>query len=125
MKCCGSLSMNGYIKSIIHITKINKGVITNSSNGSVIFNVEYNANIYKLEKNQIVKAVIKSITSFGIYCEDWDAPSGISILFIPSHEIETEEVLNENDVIFLKIEDLRVKKNEYLCVCSMSSSDKY
>ena len=115
---CGSLTKNGYIKSINHISHISEGRITSASNGSVVYNVKYNADVYKLEKGQRIKAIVKAVNNFGIYCDDWDAPPGVSVFFIPKHEIDEIDEYKDNDVIFLKIEDLRIKKNEYLCVCS-------
>jgi len=124
-ECCRTLSKDGYVKSVNSVSKISGGRITSSSNGSVVYDVEYDANVYKLEKGDTIKAIIKSITTFGVYCDDWDAPDGVAIFFIPKHELEEDEELKDNDILFLKIEDLRIKKNEYLCVCSKSSSECY
>ena len=123
--CCGTLSKEGYIKNIKHISRVREGKITPSSNGSVVYQVDYEADVYKLERGQTVKAIVKAITNFGIYCDDWDAPKGVSVFFVPKHELDESEELKDNDVIFLKIEDLRIKKNEYLCVCSKSHSELY
>ena len=122
---CRTLTKDGYIKSVKHISRIHEGKITPTSNGCVVYKVDYAANIYKVEKGMTVKGIIKAITNFGIYCDDWDAPDGVAIFFIPKHELEEDEELKDNDILFLKIEDLRIKKNEYLCVCSKSSSECY
>jgi len=122
---CRTLTKDGYIKSIKHISRIHEGRITPSSNGCVVYKVDYDADIYKLEKGQCVKGIIKAVTNFGIYCDDWDAPKGVSVFFLPKHETDDNEEFKENDVIFLNIEDLRIKKNEYLCVCSKTDSEFY
>ena len=106
------LSSDGYIKEIKNIDNVNLGEIL--QNGTIMYNVHFDAIVYKLNENDIIHACVKNVTSFGLYCTDKYGPENVSSLFVPGIQnyTETQEVK-------LKIKALRIKQNEYLCVCSL------
>lgn len=116
-----TLSSDGYIQEIKSISEVNIGEILND--GSIMYNVNFNAIVYKLEENQVTDAIIRNITSFGIYCTDKNDPKNISSLFVPINNIKNIDEFKENQVISLLIKAIRIKKNEYLCVCLLNTHE--
>lgn len=116
-----TLSVHGYIKSIQEIVSIYDGEMTANSNGSIMYKVDFNAEIYQLKEKQNVKCIVNKITTFGIYCRDIDDPNNVSTLFVPKLKIDKESFnkYKENDIINLQIDGLRINHNEYLGVCEI------
>jgi DNA-directed RNA polymerase subunit E'/Rpb7 len=106
------LSSDGYIKEIKNIDNVDLGEIL--QNGKILYNVHFDAIVYKLKENDIIDAIVKSVTSFGLYCVNKYAPENVTSLFVPG-----EQNYIESQDIKLKIKALRIKQNEYLCVCSI------
>ena len=106
------LANDGYIKEIKNIDNVYLGEIL--QNGTIMYDVHFDAIVYKLNENDIVHACVKSVTSFGLYCSDKYGPENVSSLFVPG-----EHNYTESQEIKLKIKALRTKQNEYLCVCSI------
>lgn len=106
------LSNDGYIKEIKNIDHVNLGEIL--QNGTIMYNVYFDAIVYKLKENDIIHAIVKNVTTFGLYCIDKYGPKDVTSLFVPD-----EQNYTESQEIKVKINALRIKQNEYLCVCSI------
>jgi len=119
MNFCKTLTSQGYIKKINYISQISGGKITSASNGSVIYHVKYNADVYSVTTGEIVKAIVQDISSYSMSCKGYDAPEGIGDFFVPESLLDGKEY-KKNDIVFLKVEALRINKYEYTIICSIS-----
>lgn len=116
------LSDDGFIYKFSNVKLISPGEILD--NGSVVYNISFLASLYKLYVNLSLYVSISNITSFGIYALDLNSPSSsLASFFIPSSSISDYVSFNLNDSIFVNIDALRIKQNQYLCVCSLSSTN--
>jgi len=113
------LSDDGFIFNFSNVKLISSGEILD--NGSVLYDVSFLASFYKLNINDSLYVSISNITSFGIYAFDLNSPSpSLASFFIPISNFSDISSFNLNDSISIIINALRIKQNQYLCVCSLS-----
>ena len=115
------LSDDGFLYAFSNVNLLSSGEVLD--NGSIVYNISFLASLYKLNVMDSMMVSISNITSFGIYALDINSPdSSLASFFIPISKINDISSYELNISISIVIDAIRVKQNQYLCLCSLSHS---
>lgn len=101
----------GYIIRITEFNQISDCNIDNET-GKLLIKVNYKAITFRLEKDEIVHAIIININEHGLFCKIGKCKIFVSRHFIDNYENDIKNKIEINKLIKLKITNVKIDYNE-------------